>query len=140
MDEFPGRGHLRDRYFDEARSVTALERALERRPQLLWTARTFGLGADHVEGSGRVGDRDPMVAEPALDLDPESMPDPAQERRVADVNIEDEVERRLAERLEEGGRHRVQQRVRVGSEVRYWIHSDGGVAQGKPPSGSVALL
>src|SRR5262245_6316006 len=45
VDEFPGRRHLRNGDFNQRRPVAALERALERRPQLLWIAGTLGLGA-----------------------------------------------------------------------------------------------
>src|SRR5262249_60101054 len=55
MDEFPGRGHLRDRHFDQGRPVAPLERAFERRPQFLWTARTLGLGAEALRITHEIG-------------------------------------------------------------------------------------
>src|SRR5437899_11176875 len=65
-DELPGRRHCGDRHFDQRRSIAALEGALERRPQLLRSARTFGLGAEalriaHEVGIGEIA-RDQPVA------------------------------------------------------------------------------
>src|SRR6516165_12313060 len=72
-DELPGRRHCGDRHLDQRRSIAALERALKRRPQLLWSSRPLGLRAEalriaHEIGIGEVV-RDKPIAELLL-LDP----------------------------------------------------------------------
>ena len=46
LDELPGRGHRAHRHFDQRGHIAPLECAVERKPQLLRTARALGLGAE----------------------------------------------------------------------------------------------